>query len=83
MTRSFSTCLQATKRSCPSAPSHGRQRTTHPDGGMSECSLTRGALRDYRYDQERLPVVVGVSKDCHHRLSKQPCESITIIFSFP
>jgi len=55
MTRSFSTCLQATKRSFPSAPSHGRQRTAHPDGGMSECSLTRGALRDYRYDQERLP----------------------------
>ena len=29
------------------------------------------------------PVVVGVSKDCHHRFSKQPCESITIIFSSP
>ncbi len=29
------------------------------------------------------PVVVGVSKDCHHRFSKQPCESITIIYSSP
>ena len=25
------------------------------------------------------PVVVGVSKDCHHRFSKQPCESITLL----
>src|SRR5258708_6993432 len=25
------------------------------------------------------PVVAGVSKDCHHRFSKQPCESITLL----
>jgi MOSC domain-containing protein YiiM len=25
------------------------------------------------------PVVVGVSKDCQHRFSKQPCESITLL----
>jgi MOSC domain-containing protein YiiM len=30
-------------------------------------------------DEIAAPVVVGVSKDCQHRFSKQPCESITLL----